>query len=367
MQSNIFGHNPTEYDLPENLWELIDRIRIERKWSDSDVYEYWIPRLKPFCEIDKKWQDIFLDPNKTIVLATKNKDFTSTTAKKLEREANKVEDVMTNTSDISEFHKWLSDNCEKDSWDFRQLIYYRRKFIASKNDFKSEWILGDWKDHINKLEDNLGRLLLIDPPYGMEYRSDRRTDRRKELKHDKIENDSIEEALEEIRSSITAILPKLYDHAHILCFCHWKVEKFIIDIMVDLGLSVRGSLIWHKNNSGMGDPFTTFAPRHERIVHAVKGSPILFKRKPDVLEADRINTEYHPTEKPIQLLTELIECTTAEYELVIDIFGGVASTHLASKLLNRKYWGTEKIDKYYKRGDERLNKCSIQNNIFTLG
>jgi site-specific DNA-methyltransferase (adenine-specific) len=364
LQTELFEHKSTEYDLPKDVWWLVDKLRVKYKWSDSDVYDYWIPRLKLFFEVDFKWQKIFLSPEKTIKLAAKNKDFTSTTVKRLEREANKVESVLENTDDINEFHRWLSDNCEKDSWDFRQLIYYRRKFVALKKDLKSEWILGDWRDHIHKIEDGSGRLLLIDPPYGMDYQSDRRSDRRKKLKHDRIENDGLSEALHEIRLSIEALIPKMHDNAHVLCFCHWKVERFIVDIMNSLGLSVRGSLIWYKNNAGMGDPFTTFAPQHERIIHTVKGSPILFIRESDVFEASRINTKHHPTEKPTQLLMKLIKCTTTEGELVIDVFGGVGSTHISAKELDRRYWGTEKIEKYYERGKYRLDKCGIQKTIF---
>jgi site-specific DNA-methyltransferase (adenine-specific) len=364
MQGKLFNTKPTEYDLPKNLWGLIDHLRSKQKWSDKDVNDYWIPRLKKFCEIEDKWQRIFLDPLDTIKTAARNKDFTSSSALRLEREANKAESTLSTEAAVRSFHVWLKDNIGKDSWDFRKIIYYRRKVLALSNNFKSQWIFGDWRDYLEEVENGSCRLLLIDPPYGMDYQSDRRTDRRKERKHNKIENDNIDTALIEMRDSIRATLPKLNDNAHVLCFCHWKVEHLVIEIMEGLGLAVRGSLIWYKNNAGMGDPFTTFAPQHERIIHAVKGSPILFNRKPDVFEANKVRTTYHPTEKPVSLLKDLIECTTTEGELVMDMFGGVASTHFAAKQCGRAYWGTEKVEKFYRRGKERLAKCSKQETIW---
>jgi site-specific DNA-methyltransferase (adenine-specific) len=296
--------------------------------------------------------------------AANNKDFTSSTAKRLEREANKAEELL-RPEDRSTFYSWLKENKGKDSWDFRKIIDYRRKINAALKNSESKWIFGNWRDHIEEIEDGSGRLLLIDPPYGMDYQSDRKTDRREKRKHDRIENDDLDSALIEMRDSIYASLPKLHSNSHLLCFCHWRVENLVINIMKELGLAVRGSLIWYKNNAGMGDPFTTFAPQHERIIHAVKGSPILFSRKADVLRADKVRTTYHPTEKPVSLLRELIECTTSEGELVIDMFGGVASTHFAAKQCGRKYWGTEKVKKFFEHGKSRLDKCSEQKSIWS--
>jgi site-specific DNA-methyltransferase (adenine-specific) len=120
------------------------------------------------------------------------------------------------------------------------------------------------------------------------------------------------------------------------------------------GYKVRGSLIWVKNNTGMGDPNTTFAPKHERIIHAVKGSPVLFTRTADVLLADRCNSDRHPTEKPVSLLKQLIEVTTTKDEIVVDPFAGVASTLVAAKELGRAFFGCEINDGYFSAGSNRL-------------
>ena len=104
----------------------------------------------------------------------------------------------------------------------------------------------------------------------------------------------------------------------------------------------------------MGDPNTTFAPKHERILFAVKGSPTLFERLPDVLEAPRPDSSRHPTEKPEDLLRRLIETVTVSGDLIADPFGGVASTLAAAKASGRAAWGAEINAEYHAAGAQRL-------------
>src|SRR5262245_46025691 len=102
---------------------------------------------------------------------------------------------------------------------------------------------------------------------------------------------------------LDTFMPKFAANAHVLVFCHWSNEPEFRDVIEMADLQIRGSLIWVKNNTGMGDPSTTFAPQHERIIHAVKGSPVLLKRASDTLTADRVLSFKHPTEKPTSLLS----------------------------------------------------------------
>ena len=63
----------------------------------------------------------------------------------------------------------------------------------------------------------------------------------------------------------------------------------------------------------------------------------------------------HPTEKPVELLKELITNATVQGEIVLDCFAGVGSTLVAAKEINRKYIGVELEKDYYLKGQERLN------------
>jgi site-specific DNA-methyltransferase (adenine-specific) len=112
--------------------------------------------------------------------------------------------------------------------------------------------------------------------------------------------------------------------------------------------------VWVKDNHGTGDLKGAFAPKHERVIHAVLGSPLIHDRKPDVLECAKSATSDHPTEKPVGLLKSLIEATTVSGDLVIDPFGGVGSTCVAASECGRSWFGSELEESYYKVGLKRL-------------
>ncbi len=89
-------------------------------------------------------------------------------------------------------------------------------------------------------------------------------------------------------------------------------------------------------------------------MHAAKGKPLVYERDRDVLPYARVPTDRHPTEKPVPLLKRLVETMTARMDLVLDPFGGVASTMVAAKECGRGYWGCELDEKYHAIGRQRL-------------
>lgn len=62
----------------------------------------------------------------------------------------------------------------------------------------------------------------------------------------------------------------------------------------------------------------------------------------------------HPTEKPIELLENLIKLNSDEGDAVLDPFMGSGSTGVACKNLGRRFIGIEKTSKYYQVAIERL-------------
>ena len=117
-------------------------------------------------------------------------------------------------------------------------------------------------------------------------------------------------------------------------------------MLADLGLAIRGQLIWVKENHSIGDVNHTFAPFHEVMVHAVKGRPPVTPRLRDVFEVPRTHESEHPTEKPLELLEQLIHSCSSENDVVLDPFGGSGSTLIAGLKLHRDTYIIE-IDRQY--------------------
>lgn len=208
---------------------------------------------------------------------------------------------------------------------------------------------GDCRTLAADLEPASVRLLLTDPPYGQQYR----TGYRWASEHRPITGDS-QDALSLTVEALEAVAPALTQDAHVLVFCRWQHEHELREALIATGLTVRGSLVWAKNEHGMGDLRRTFGPAHERIVHATRPDATIRYREPDVLHVPRVVNERHPTEKPVDLLRRLVVATTEPGDLVVDPFAGVASTLVAASQAGRRGWGCEIDPDYYRLGGERL-------------
>ena len=71
------------------------------------------------------------------------------------------------------------------------------------------------------------------------------------------------------------------------------------------------------------------------------------KYKSNIFKYDRSEVGYHPTQKPILLLEDLIKTFSNEGDLVVDLTMGSGSTGVACKNTNRSFIGIEKEVKYY--------------------
>ncbi|MBS3099292.1 ParB N-terminal domain-containing protein [Candidatus Pacearchaeota archaeon] len=200
---------------------------------------------------------------------------------------------------------------------------------------------GDCLEQLDKVKDNSVACLIIDHPYGIDFQSNFKL-----AKHDKIIQDN-EEAFSLLDNSLKKVQPKMLKNSHTYIFTHWKVFEFVKPI-IEKYFEVKNTLIWNKNNWSMGDLEGNYAEKYEMIIFATQGNRKLLgnKRPINVLDFERTNNSNHPTEKPVNLLKELIKNSTVEGELVLDYFAGSGSTLVASKETNRKFVGIEK-DKNY--------------------
>lgn len=69
---------------------------------------------------------------------------------------------------------------------------------------------------------------------------------------------------------------------------------------------------------------------------------------------------YHPTQKPIAVMRDLICMFTKKNEIVLDPFAGVGSTLIACNQLNRNWIGCELNQTYFNIASNRLNKEMTQ-------
>lgn len=227
--------------------------------------------------------------------------------------------------------------------------------IYYEDDLAQLW-LGRAEEVLPKLETESCDLVLTDPPYGISYRSNMRAERFDELENDGTDRAAVAEVLEHCVRLVG-------QNRHIYVFGPELLRA------ADMKVSAPAQLIWDKKTISMGDLSLPWGPAHEELyfytsmhrhggkrgketgpVRLRKGSVLSYSKKTG-------RTLRHPTEKPLDLLAELVESSSRVGELVLDPFAGVGSTGVAATLAGRRSLLVELEEKYAELGAERLKKA----------
>ena len=186
-------------------------------------------------------------------------------------------------------------------------------------------------------------LVLTDPPYGVSYVSNSGVGRGTIP----ITNDGARLSLGLYRQTIPLI-----DAAHVLWFTRWDAWP---DVWLLLGQAfpLRGLLVWDKGTPGMGD-LNHWGSSYELIASAGLGK-IQGSRDGSVIRLNGVasGSRHHPTEKPIELFTYLIEKLEGA-ALILDPFMGSGTTLVAAKQLGRRAIGIEIEERYCEIAVKRL-------------
>jgi site-specific DNA-methyltransferase (adenine-specific) len=83
------------------------------------------------------------------------------------------------------------------------------------------------------------------------------------------------------------------------------------------------------------------------------------KYKSNILKYKKDYNGYHPTQKPVLLLEDLIKTFSNEGNLVVDLTMGSGSTGVACKNTNRTFIGIEKDENYFKIAEQRINARTL--------
>jgi site-specific DNA-methyltransferase (adenine-specific) len=215
---------------------------------------------------------------------------------------------------------------------------------------------GDCLSLLQSLPDESVDLILIDPPYGVNYLS-----RNKSLATTRVANDG-QEAYDLLDKALAIAVRKLKPNRHVIIFTNFQAIEFMLPI-VRKYLKIKGVCVWVKNNGTRGDLKGAWSRAHEEIIHAANGRPFLNgKRDLDVFEYKRVATQHmrHPTEKPVALLKYIIEKTTQPGETVLDFFAGSGSTGQAAQETGRRSILMELVPALVDVASERLGVLPIE-------
>lgn len=199
------------------------------------------------------------------------------------------------------------------------------------------------------------KLLFTDPPYGIDFQSNRRV---VSAKAERIEGDDNDQtALTLLEDVLKHMVPCLSDDAFVLVWCDWRQQCATVDLLGGIGLTVREEVIWNKPNHTSGDLQGAPARKHEKFLFAVKGNPKLPGYRFDtVLDGSQFVGSEHPTEKPMDLITAVIQSCTEMGDLVADPFMGSGGVLLAAYVQGRDFWGCELNKNWHDIASDNLLK-----------
>lgn len=182
--------------------------------------------------------------------------------------------------------------------------------------------------------------ILTDPPYLTRYR---------DRQGRKVANDDNGRWL---RPAFNQMHRVLKDGGFCVSFYGWNKIDLFMYAWKAAGFRVVGHLVFRKRYASSAR-FLRY--EHEQAYLLAKGNPIRPARPiPDVLDFPYTGNRLHPTQKPIEALTPLIEAFTQPGELVLDPFSGSGSTLAAAQQLGRDWTGIELDNGHYHTASKRL-------------
>ena len=171
-----------------------------------------------------------------------------------------------------------------------------------------------------------------------------------------------------LTSWIESALSILKTGGNIIIFNDWKNMSYIKDELEKNNCLIKEMIQWQKPNPMPRNRDRLYVTSCEFAIWATKGKGWTFNRQRDTYE----NTIFkypivnhkqriHPTQKPVELIEDLIKIHTNENDIILDPFIGSGTTAIASLNTNRNYIGFEKDITYYNLANERIKNHITSN------
>ena len=210
---------------------------------------------------------------------------------------------------------------------------------------------------MSKLPDESIDMILTDPPYLMNYK----TNHRKNKDHkfcQTIQNDDNEKFLD---NYLSLCYQKLKSNSAIYIFCNQNKIDIFKQLIEKNNFKIKNIIVWVKNNWTAGDLKAAYGKQYEFIILANKGRRYINgKRITDVWQFNRVagNSLLHQNQKPIDLLEQCILKHSNENEIIFDGCMGSGSTGVACLNTNRKFIGFELDKEYFEIAKKRIEDRS---------
>jgi site-specific DNA-methyltransferase (adenine-specific) len=225
----------------------------------------------------------------------------------------------------------------------------------------------EWTDSLSlmfKMDKEYVDLVLTDPPYIISkpsgFKSVKNGVERFAVSTEHGEWDKAENfSLEDLRDSVREYYRVLKKHGTAIIFCDlWKITD-VKRIMEEAGFKQIRLIEWIKTNPvPLNSSRNYLTNSREVALLGVKVSKPTFNSSYDngiyQMPICHEKGRFHPTQKPLMLMQQLIEKHSNPGDVVLDTFAGAATTLLAAKNLQRGFIGCELDEEFFDKAEERL-------------
>lgn len=217
---------------------------------------------------------------------------------------------------------------------------------------------GDSVEGMKNLVEEVGGTIdciLTDPPYNVSQKSNFHTMGRKGVDFGEWDKGF------DLTSWIEPALKLLKKGGNIVIFNDWKNMSYIKDELEKHGCLIKEIIMWQKTNPMPRNRDRLYVTSCEFAIWATKGKEWTYNRQRETYEnaifrypVVHHSKRYHVTEKPLELIKDLVKIHTNENDIVLDPFMGSGTTAVACKELRRKYVGFELDKEYHEISLKRL-------------
>lgn len=216
----------------------------------------------------------------------------------------------------------------------------------------------DCMEGLKLLDDNSIDLVVIDPPYLLNFNKIKNT-----TSCNKYANDLLK-LKDGFDLKVLDILVQKMKKINIYIYCSKRQVKDILNYFSDKNCN-HEILTWHKQNPS---PLTNnnYLPDTEYILFFREKGVKLYgnyhtKRKYYISGTNQVDKKKykHPTIKPLQLIEYHIENSSKEGDVVLDCFCGSGTTLVGAINKNRKFIGFEIDKEYYEIAKKRVEEAIV--------
>ncbi|MBT7186628.1 hypothetical protein HN911_04775 [Candidatus Bathyarchaeota archaeon] len=215
----------------------------------------------------------------------------------------------------------------------------------AKNALIDSFVVGDFFEKVKQIPDHTFHVVEVDPPYGIDLKKVKQndTDRTALERYNEVPKEEYEDFMARV---FTEAYRVIQEDGWIVCWLAihpWY--QTILDLMTKAGFNTYGlPNIWYKTSftGQTRNPEVRFGSVYEPYFFGRKGKAILFKQgQPNVHPFNPVPSlkKVHPTERPIEMISDVLVRFTPPAGRVLVPFAGSGNTLLAAANMGMKPLG----------------------------